>query len=337
MAKRKNLEEADGGGNSYFASTDKAGIKFISSGCELFDCVLGGGYAVGRVVNIVGDKSTGKTLLAIEACVNFARKYPEGPIWYTEAEAAFDPAYAEALGLPLDRVEFYEDCSTVEDWYEHLVGILNSIPDDQEGLYILDSLDALSDRAELEREIDKGSMGAAKAKKLSELFRRLIRKLEKKQVTVMIVSQIRDKIGVMFGKKTTRSGGHALDFYASIVVYLAQIKKLKKTIKKVDRLTGVLIKANCDKNKVGLPYRHCEFPIVFGFGIESVQAGLNWLEQVGKLDLVGMDKASKQKFERSLHNMPRKEYKKFSKKLDKQVRKHWQKIEVSFLPKRSKY
>lgn len=336
MAKRKALEEI--GGGNYFASTDKAGIKFISSGCELFDCVLGGGYPIGRIVNIVGDKSTGKTLLAIEACVNFAKKYPQGPIWYTEAEAAFDPEYAEALGLPLDRISFTENCSTVEDWFEHLMDILKKIPDDQEALYIIDSLDALSDRAELDREIDKGSMGAAKAKKLSELFRRLVKKIQHKQLTIIVVSQIRDKIGVMFGKKTTRSGGHALDFYASQVVYLAQIKRLKKTRKKVERATGVMIRASCDKNKIGLPYRSCDFPILFGYGIDDLSANLDWLEMVGQLELVGLTKATKAAFiknyfEKDLTPEVRKSVKRISKK----VRRHWENIEVTFLPKRSKY
>src|ERR1019366_3976564 len=90
-------------GGNYFSSP-KTGIEFISSGCHNLDLALGGGWAEGRVSNIVGDKSTGKSLLAIEACANFAIKYPKGTIRYREAEAAFDRPYAEALGMPVDHV-----------------------------------------------------------------------------------------------------------------------------------------------------------------------------------------------------------------------------------------
>src|ERR1019366_4415396 len=104
--------------------------------------------------------------------------------------------------------------------------ILDKTKPGQPGLYILDSLDALSDRAELERKIDEPSFGAGKAKQMSQLFRRLIRKINKTDVAVIIISQIRDNIGVRFGDKTTRSGGHALDFYASQVLKLAHLKNI---------------------------------------------------------------------------------------------------------------
>lgn len=330
----KRAEKVEEGG-AYFASPKKD-LAFIKSGCKLLDCVLGGGYPLGRIVNLVGDKSTGKTLLAIEACANFARDY-SGPIWYAEAEAAFDKDYAEALGLPVDRVEFAENIYTVEDWYEHLESVLDNMDDREPGLYILDSLDALSDRAEQERKIDDGSYGANKAKKMGELFRRLVKKVEQKSVCIIVISQIRDAIGVMFGKKHTRSGGKALDFYASQVVWLAHIQTLKRTIKKVDRAVGVKIKAKCEKNKIGLPLRECQFPIMFGYGVDDMAASLEWLKEIDRLDLVGVDANKLTAFINKLDTMPVPEGVQLFNKICKVVENEWFKIEKEFLPTRKKY
>ena len=270
----------DKSGGTYFDSTKS--LEFVPSGSVLLDCVLGGGYPLGRIVNIVGDKSTGKTLIAMEALVNFSRLYPDGRMDYVESEAAFDPTYAHQLGVPMDNVTVTDSCSTVEEWFDHLSKTLEEIKrSNRPAFYVLDSLDALSDTAELERDMDQGSYGAGKAKKLSQLFRRSIRDIQKTKMCVMIISQIRDKMGVTFGKKTTRSGGRALDFYASQVLFLAQIKKLVSTKRNVKRAVGVEIKALCEKNKVGLPFRDCEFPILFGFGIDDVVSCIEWLALVG--------------------------------------------------------
>ena len=267
--------------------------EFIPSGAAILDCVLGGGWAVGRIGNIVGDKSSGKTLCLIEACANFAEKYPDAPIWYNEAEAAFDEEYAKTLGIPINKVDFIgknnekEKCFTGEDFFNDLNKRLDSLQKGEKGLYCLDSLDALSDEAELERAIDKGSYGGAKAKKLSELFRRLNKRVSEAGITVLIVSQIRDKIGITFGETKGRSGGHALDFYASQIVWLSQVKTMVKISGGVKRAIGIRVKAKCKKNKVGPPLRECEFPILFGYGVDDYSANLEWLKEVGMLDRAG--------------------------------------------------
>ena len=261
---------------SYFVSDKK--LEFISSGCMLLDCVLGGGYPLGRVVNIVGDKSTGKTLLAIEAFANFNRNYPNGKMFYHESEAAFDVEYASTLGMPVDKVEFVEG-STVEDLFEILDGLTEN-ESTTPVLYVVDSLDALSDRDELERKIDAGSYSMTKQKKLSEIFRRLTSKLEKTNICLFIISQVRDNIGVMFGDKYTRSGGKALDFYASQILWLSEVEKISKTIRGRKNVIGILIKAKGKKNKVGLPYRECKFPIILAYGIDDITANLTFLSEV---------------------------------------------------------
>ena len=311
MIERVKIKSKIGG--SYFTNP-KAHLQTFSTGCKTLDLALGGGWAEGRIANIVGDKSTGKSLLAIEGATNFAIKYPRGKIRYRECEAAFDPQYAAALGMPINRVDFGNPLDTIEDLFEDMTKVIAKAATPE--LYIVDSLDALSDRAELEREMDKGTFGAQKAKNLSQLFRRLVRELSRKKVTVMIVSQVRSKIGISFGRDTTRSGGRALDFYASQVIFLAKISTLTKIAHNTKRPSGIRIKAKVDKLKVGgFPFREAEFNIKFGYGIDDFQACESYLKQ------------SKVKFKEDLP----------IEQLHRLVEEHWMEVETSLLPKQKKY
>ncbi len=305
---------------SYFLS-DKSGISFISSGCTLLDCALGNGYPLGRIVNIVGDKSTAKTGLAMEALINFLLAYPDGGAAYRETEAAFDRNYAEAMGLPISKIDFGDSdnlLSTVEDFARDFDSFLErQIKSGTPGLYVLDSLDALSDEAEMERDISKGSYAMDKAKMLSSFFRKSARKIEKAHVLLLIISQVRDNIGALFGEKSKRSGGRALDFYATQVVWLSHIKTLKRTIKKVERPIGIVIKAKIKKNKIGLAFREAEFDYLFGYGIDNVKASLNWLDTVGHLGSMTADSSDDQ--------------------LKAAVKSVWAEIETTFLPVKPKY
>lgn len=303
------------GGGSYFSKPNTS-IEFISTGCKNLDLALGGGWAEGRIANIVGDKSSGKTLQCIEASANFAMKYPKATVRYREAEAAFDESYAEALGMPISRIDFGDKpLETVEDLFEDLNHYCSKAKGPE--LYICDSLDALSDRAEMGRDINEGTYGAAKAKQLSQMFRRLTQQMNRSGMTLIIVSQIRDKMNVMYGKKVARTGGRALDFYASQVVYLQQIKTLSKTIKKVKRPIGIQIKAKVEKNKVSLPFREAEFPIIFGYGVDDKQACIDWMKSVGTPFKVDTQLSLQQMHQR--------------------VERRWFEIETQFLPTTKKY
>lgn len=289
MIKRVKLaprvaDRSEGGGN-YFAAP-KPDIGFVSSGCMTLDLALGGGWAENRIFNVVGDKSTGKTLLAIEAAANFAIKYPKGKIRYRECEAAFDRGYAEALGMPVDRVDFGGALETVEDLFEDMQKVISGAR--QPELYIVDSLDALSDRAEMGRNLDEGTYGANKPKQLSQMFRRTVRAMGESRVTCGIVSQVRSKIGISFGRGTTRSGGRALDFYASQVLYLSSGQVDYKTTRGEKRPVGISVRAKVDKNKVGLTGREANFQIMFGFGVDDVGASLDWLRRTKLLEEVGL-------------------------------------------------
>lgn len=334
-------------GSSYFASSEqRTGLEFISTGCALLDQVLGGGYVLGRMSNIIGDKSTGKTLLAIEACVNFIRKYPDGYIRYVEAESAFDPEYARALGMPVDSVDFAamvdkkgEVDRTVEWWYEDIVATLEKLKG-RPCVYIVDSLDALSDRAEMARDISDGSYGGAKPKKIGELFRKLVGEIEKSRMCLLVISQIRDKIGVTFGETKMRAGGHAMDFYATHCLWLAQIGTLKRTVAKIERPIGVTIRAKCKKNKVGLPFRECDFPLLFGYGVDDITANVEWLISAGKPEMLSSVDMSVAGYKLRIQNLRNKggtELAGIRRALNEMVIREWSAVETTFLPQTGKY
>lgn len=326
----------------YFAKTKKENIEFIPSGCFMLDCVLGGGWPLGRMSNVVGDKAVGKSLLAIEACANFNLQYKNGKIVYLEAEAAFDEEYAAALGMPVDKIEFAGDQLkdfTIESWFEHLEKTIeDATKSGQPVLYIVDSLDALSDRAEKDREIDKGTYGANKPKLIGQLFRRTVKDMEKTRIHLMIISQVRDNIGVTFGEQKTRTGGKAMDFYASQILWLAQLKKLDKTIKKIKRVYGIQVKAQCKKNKISLPFRECEFPILFGYGIDDIEAMLAWLETVD-YDLSPWEqyKEGRNSIAYSIKLMEKEQQHTVVEQIKDAVAETWEEIETRFLPTVRKY
>lgn len=313
---------------------------FLPSGCTLLNLALGGGWALHRVANLVGDKSTGKTLLAIEASANFAKKFPTGLIYYLEAEAAFDLTYAEQLGLPVERVNFVKERSTVEDWFEHLESVVRASQKhpEREVLYIVDSLDALSDRSERERKVGDSSYGMGKSKKLSELFRRQIQDLNQSKITLIIISQVRDNIAIGFGKKQTRAGGRALDFYASQQVWLTHLGRIHKVRRGVKRAVGVTVQAKVEKSKVGPPFCEAIFPIIFSYGIEDLTASLNFLLQVkGACKEAGMTEQEAKELLGDVETLPDEQYSHHRLRCAKAIRRVWKQIEASFAPARRKY
>jgi recombination protein RecA len=334
LARKKEVVED----NSMFFASPKTHLELVSTGCELLNCTVGGGWPLGRVVNIVGDKSTGKTLMAIEAMANFRLQYPEGKTEYCETEAAFDDEYAAALGLDMTEVGRSE-CETVEDLFDKMTKFIDDVGPEGRGLYIVDSLDALSDKAEQGRGIADSTYGASKPKQLGQLFRRLIKPLEKSNVLVIIISQVRDAIGVSFGEKHTRSGGRALDFYASQIVWLANLGQIKKTINKTQRTIGVTIKAKVKKCKIGLPFRECSFDIIFGYGIDDVGANLDYLKTQGELGQlnIGSTDQSIAAYKKGFANASDEEQAEMRAQMAKAVKSTWYRVEKTFLPPRGKY
>lgn len=329
--------------SSYFtAGTANDDIEWFSSGCALVDAALGGGWALGRVSNVVGDKSAGKTLLAMEAIANFCSKYPRGKVRYGESEAAFEKEYAGALGIPLDRVIFNDNdlpLETVEEWFDDVQLFVKNL-DGEPGLYILDSLDALSDASEMDAEFDKASYGGAKPKAISKFFRMMVGTLKTSRVHMMIISQIRDKLNVTFGETKTRSGGRALDFYASQVAWIAEIEKLKRTVNSIERVVGIKVEMYVKKNKVGLPYRRARYNILFGYGIDDLIACATWLVDVKREALLGELGMSKSGYKVFLDNLREKgggALVDMRTRLAALVHCEWRAIETTFIPTSRKY
>jgi RecA/RadA recombinase len=175
---------------------------------------------------------------------------------------------------PIDNIR------TVEDLFDDITSFVEvRQKQDTPSLYVVDSLDALSDEAELKRDIRKGSFGAQKAANLSELFRRLNALMNNANTTLMNISQIRDNVGVMFGAKETRSGGKALGFYSSQIIWLKEIKRITRTVSGNSRSIGSQVRVRCSKNKVGKPRRECVINVMYNYGVDDETSMLDFLEE----------------------------------------------------------
>jgi len=264
------------------------GVQSAPTGCTLLDLITVE-RPFGRVVNIVGDKSSGKTFLSIELINACRKKFGDKLKWiYDDAERGFSFDTNKLYGF--DVIEDMCDpdfvpSETVEKLSVNLDYYTESVKDDEFLIYVVDSLDALSSEAEIERieerkKADKkgeslsiGTYAMEKSKFLSELFRILIGKIQDSNCLIIIVSQVRDNVGVSFGEKHRRSGGKALDFYAHTCLWLAEAEKHRQK----NRVTGVTIKAKTKKSKTSRPFREGLIDIIFDYGVDNIGTNINYL------------------------------------------------------------
>ena len=256
---------------------------FYSSGSTTLDLALGSGWAKSRIHNLWGNEASGKTLLAISACHQFRRAWPGEPILYIDSERRMNRDYARTLGFPEDA-ELVKECSTVEDFHERVLKMATE--GSGGGLVVLDSLDALEDEMELGRSMSDKTMPATKARKMSEAFRRLVGPLNASGITLLILSQVREKVGVVFGNPYARAGGKAVDFYASQIVSLTVKGKEKVTRtlspgKTMERVVGVSVEATVRKNSVAPPWRKALLKIYYSRGLDDVESILDFFSMVG--------------------------------------------------------
>jgi recombination protein RecA len=250
------------------------GIETVSSGSILLDEALGiGGYPRGRVVEIYGPESSGKTTLALHAIAEAQKA--GGIAAFVDAEHALDPSYARNLGVNIDEL-WVSQPDNGEQALEIAETLIRTGSVD---VIVIDSVAALTPQAEIEGDMGDSHMGL-QARLMSQALRKLTATIGKSKTILIFINQIRMKIGVMFGNPETTTGGNALKFYSSVRL---EVRKIETIERGEDEAVGNKVRVKVVKNKVAPPFRKCELEIMFGKGV-SWSAGL--IDAAVKYDIV---------------------------------------------------
>ncbi|AFZ51536.1 recombinase RecA [Dactylococcopsis salina] len=252
-------------------------VETIPTGAHTLDIALGGGLPKGRIIEIYGPESSGKTTLALHAIAEAQKG--GGVAAFVDAEHALDPTYSDALGVDIENL-LVSQPDTGESALEIVDQLVRSAAVD---IVVVDSVAALTPRAEIEGEMGDTQVGL-QARLMSKALRKIAGNIGKSGCTVIFLNQLRQKIGVTYGSPEVTTGGNALKFYCSVRLDIRRIQTLKKGS---EGEYGIRAKVKVAKNKVAPPFRIAEFDIIFGHGISQLGCLVDIAEQTDVINRKG--------------------------------------------------